>query len=441
MLLPKVLIINQPFNTNTGGGITLSNLFGNWNREKLAVACSGYLLTDDMDVRICNNYYQLGSKERKWMFPFHLFRRKYYSGTLKFTGRSKQNILEKKSNFRVKLLVKYLYPVLDFLGFSHFITRTYLSDAFCSWIDEFAPEVLYTQASSLEDILFCLEVKKYTGKPLIFHMMDDWPATLDRKGLFAKHWRDKTDKMLKVLLTNTDLAMCISDYMAEEYKRRYGKEFVTFHNPIDLEFWEKHQRQEYKLQASPTLLYAGRIGLGIDDSLKTIARTIEAVNEKFNFKLRFVIQSSEAPTWIDNFEVVKHQEFVVYQDLPKVFAETDFLILPYDFDEDSIKFIKYSMPTKASEYMASGSPIIIFSPEDTALVKYAKEYGWAVLVTKNKEANLAETISGLLCDENLRKNIAEKAKNIAGIRHDKSMVSENFKKCISGVVDKNKVKG
>ena len=441
MLLPKVLIINQPFNTNTGGGITLSNLFGNWNREKLAVACSGYLLTDDMDTRLCNNYYQLGSKERKWMFPFYLFRRKYYSGTVKFTGRSKQNIVEKKSNFRVKLLVKYLYPVLDFLGFSHFITRTHLSDAFCSWIDEFAPEVLYTQASSLEDILFCLDVKKYTGKPLIFHMMDDWPATLDRKGLFSKHWRDKTDKMLKVLLANTDLAMCISDYMAEEYKRRYGKEFIPFHNPIDLNFWKKHQRQEYKLPASPTLLYAGRIGLGIDDSLKTIARTVQTVNEKFNFKLRLVIQSLEAPAWIKDFEYVGHQEFVAYKDLPKLFAETDFLILPYDFDEDSIKFIKYSMPTKASEYMASGSPIIIFSPEDTALVQYANEYGWAALVIENKVAALAETISRLLCDEDLRKNIAGKAKSLAESSHDARIVTEDFQNCICGIVNKNEDKG
>jgi len=437
MSQPRVLIINQPFVDNTGGGITLSNLFSAWNREKLAVACSGYLLTQDMDPSVCNNYYQLGSEERKWMFPFNLFRRKYYSGDVKFTDRSKENIVEEKSKFRVKLLVKHLYPVLDFLGFSYFITRTHLSDGFCSWIDEFAPEVLYTQASSLEDILFCLEVKKYTGKPLIFHMMDDWPATLDRKGLLANHWRDKTDEMLRILLANTDVAMSISDYMAEEYRRRYGKNFVTFHNPIDLNFWKKDQRQAYGLNESPTILYAGRIGLGIDGSLKNIARAVNKVNRKFNSKLRFVIQTLEAPEWIADFEDVEHQDFVAYEELPKVFAETDFLILPYDFDEESIKFIKYSMPTKAPEYMASGTPIIIFSPEDTALVQYAKEYGWASMVTDSKVSSLSETISSLLYDEDLRKNIARKAKHLAETRHDASIVSENFQRCISEVVPRN----
>ena len=76
MYLPKVLIINQPFNSNTGGGITLSNLFASWDKDKLAVACSGYLLSEEMDPTLCNNYYQLGSKERKWIFPFNFFGRK-----------------------------------------------------------------------------------------------------------------------------------------------------------------------------------------------------------------------------------------------------------------------------------------------------------------------------------------------------------------------------
>jgi len=436
--MPKVLIINQPFNTNTGGGITLSNLFSKWDREKLAVACSGYLLTKDMDPTVCNNYYQLGSEERKWMFPFHLFRRKYYSGEVKFTNTSKEIIVENKSKFRVKLLVKHLYPVLDFLGFSHFMTQTHLSKGFCSWIDEFDPEVLYTQASSLEDILFCLEVKEYTGKPLIFHMMDDWPATLERNGLLANYWRDKTDGMLRVLLANTAVAMSISDYMAAEYKRRYGKEFVTFHNPIDLRFWEKDQRKNYQLKVSPTILYAGRIGLGIDDSLKIIASAVHTINKKFNSKLRFVIQSLDAPSWITDYEDVEHQKFVPYQELPKIFSDTDFLILPYDFDEESIKFIKYSMPTKASEYMASGTPIIIFSPEDTALVQYAKEYGWASMVTDSQVSSLSETIFSLLYDEDLRKNIATIAKHLAETRHDASIVSGNFQRCISDVVPRNK---
>ena len=82
MIFPKVLIIGQPFNNDTGGGITLSNLFNGWDREKIAVACSGYLLLDNIDTEVCNTYYQLGHKEYKWIFPFNYLQRKYYSGLL-----------------------------------------------------------------------------------------------------------------------------------------------------------------------------------------------------------------------------------------------------------------------------------------------------------------------------------------------------------------------
>jgi len=437
MPIPKVLIINQPFVNNTGGGITLSNLFSNWKGNTLAVACSGYGLTPDMDFSVCNNYYQLGSEERKWIFPLNFFSRKYYSGKVSFTDSATKNIVKDKAKTRGEIIDKYVYPLLDFVGFSNFIVRTKLSAKFCNWIDEFSPDVIYAQASNLDDILFCLQIKQYTKKPFVFHMMDDWLSVLDRKGVFAKYWREKVDKNFRVLLKNTDVAMSISDYMACEYKHRYGKEFITFHNPIALDFWKKEQRQTYQLKETPTILYAGRIGLGIDDSLKMIARAVDIVNKDFNRKVKFIIQTADVPGWIYDFKNVEYQHFVPYEYLPKVFAETDFLILPYDFDEESIKFIKYSMPTKAPEYMASGTPIIIFSPEDTALVQYANEYGWASIVINNEVSTLAKNISDLLHNQTLRKNIAEKAKYIAETRHDTGIVSADFQKCISNVVNGN----
>ena len=33
MNFPKVLILNQPFNNVSGGGITLSNLFKGWEKD------------------------------------------------------------------------------------------------------------------------------------------------------------------------------------------------------------------------------------------------------------------------------------------------------------------------------------------------------------------------------------------------------------------------
>ena len=41
-----------------------------------------------------------------------------------------------------------------------------------------------------------------------------------------------------------------------------------------------------------------------------------------------------------------------------------------DFDKKSISFLKYSMPTKASEYMISGTPVLVYSHGETAVSKF-----------------------------------------------------------------------
>ena len=64
------------------------------------------------------------------------------------------------------------------------------------------------------------------------------------------------------------------------------------------------------------------------------------------------------------------------------------------------------MPTKAPEYMASGTPIIIFAPQDTALVQYAEKYNWAAVVTENSVAVLIEKLRKLVLDISLREQIA-----------------------------------
>ena len=82
MQLPKVLIIGQPFNNNSGGGITQANLFAGWDKDKVAVVCTDHMF-NNLNPGICDTYYVLGSEEYKWSFPFNLLQRKVSSGVRK----------------------------------------------------------------------------------------------------------------------------------------------------------------------------------------------------------------------------------------------------------------------------------------------------------------------------------------------------------------------
>ncbi len=430
MGLPKVLIVGQSFNSDTGGGITLSNLFKGWERDKLAVTCSGYLLLDNIDTDVCNLYYQLGEKEQKWRFPFSFLKRKYKSGLLRFTDQKIQNMTIPKSKIRVSIIMNVFYPLLQYMGIMHSMRKTSLSDEFCKWVKEYNPDIIYAQTTSRDGISFCLELQSYLEKPLIYHVMDDWPSTISQKGLFRNYWHNKIDQELRVLLDRADVLMSISEEMSTEYKVRYNKDFIPFHNAIDVDFWKKYQRKTYDLPQNPTILYAGRIGLGIDSSLELVAKAIQGINDELNLSIKFVLQTQDKPSWISDYSSVSHSGFVAYDDLPKVFSESDMLLLPYDFHSTALKFIRFSMPTKVPEYMITGTPILIFAPEVTALVKYARKYEWAKVISKNDINAITCAITQMIENKELRQKYAMNAIVLAEKNHNLIDVTTEFRKVI-----------
>lgn len=430
---PKVLIIGQPFEKRTGGGITQSNLFNGWPKEKLAVVCLSMAFQGKAELDICDKYYQLGQKEESWMFPFNLLKKNHFSGQLTF-GESKPT--QKKTTFRVKMILNYFLPLLKYFGIVHFAYKVKPSEDLYKWIDAYNPDVVYIQVTSRAMIAFCLEVEEYLNKPFVFHMMDDWPSLISYKGVLKNYWSRIIDKELRVLLERTSVFMSISDFMTAEYCKRYGKEFLPFHNPINLDFWKKHQKTNYEIGKSPTLLYAGRTGLGIDASLKTIAQAVDVLNREGQLDLKFVLQTPEEPEWSKGYTCVQYRSLSAYQELPRLFAEADLLILPYDFSRKSLRFIKYSMPTKASEYMACGTPIVIFAPEDTALVQYALSKDWAKAVVKNEVKLLAETLQQMIQNQAMRTSIAQKAIAIAESSHNAAYVASQFQQTICAATKK-----
>ena len=437
MSLPKVLIIGQPFTNNSGGGITQANLFSGWDKNKIAVVCTIHMF-NNLNTELCNTYYLIGNKEYKWVFPFNLLQRNVISGGLKIDQKNineTQPAAATKVALRTRIINKYFYPFLEFVGLFHCISKITMSDTLCKWIDDYNPDVIYAQASSRETVLFCSLMTEYAKKPMVFHMMDDWPATISEKGPFKNYWGKKIDSEFRILLNNASVLLSISDYMAQEYKNRYGKDFITFHNPIEIEFWKSYQRKTYKLNEAPVLLYAGRIGPGIQSSLETIALAVDMANTELDKPVQFILQTELKPEWVEKYKCVKHKSLVAYKELPKVFAEADLLILPYDFSDDSVKFIKYSMPTKAPEYMMSGTPIIVYAPEVTAIVKDAEKNKWAKLVTENNAAALAGAVKHLCINENEREQIALNAISIAENKFNSVNVRNRFRETISSMVN------
>ena len=187
---------------------------------------------------VCDTYYLLGKDEQRWVFPLNLFQRSFPSGLMTF-GKEKRPIHQPvtggkiKLSFRQILVDKIFYPIIHWLGLFHCLSEIRLSENFRKWLAGYKPDILYLQVSSREDIEFSLKLTDYLSIPTVIHMMDDWPSTISKDGLFESYWRKKIDKELRILLDRMDLYLSISSPMSTEYKKRYNKNFLAFHNPVD----------------------------------------------------------------------------------------------------------------------------------------------------------------------------------------------------------------
>jgi glycosyltransferase involved in cell wall biosynthesis len=77
--------------------------------------------------------------------------------------------------------------------------------------------------------------------------------------------------------------------------------------------------------------------------------------------------------WVSNLE------------LRRALCRADILFLPASFAKEEVAVVVAGFPTKTADYMASGRPILVFGPEYSSLVRYARETGFAEVVSEPGE--------------------------------------------------------
>lgn len=431
--LPRILIFSRPFNYSTGGGITLTNLFKGWPVEKIAgiyVAYGNEILTTD----ICKTYYQLGEEEHKWEFPFNILKRTYPSGLRSATNKiDKPDSTAKKG---LKLLAShYLEEILKWFGFSHCISKITLSPRLKEWFSEYQPEVLYMQVSTREGIAFADLLVDYLKIPSAIHMMDDWPSTISENGLFKNFWKDRIDREFRQLLDKIDLHLSISDAMSEEYLKRYQKKFTAFHNPVEISGYTMKSKRGIRKNAFQ-VLYVGRIGTANKDSIVFFATIMSQLSsEKHRIEMDIYTKDIDLPSlkMLSNYKNVTIHPPVPHDLIPELLMEYDLLLLPLNFTESGLRFAKFSIPTKASEYMLSGTPILVFAPAETAISSFFAQNNCGYCVTDQIRAEIEKALKLLINNKEYGERISRNALNLARAKFDAGVVRARFQSILSDI--------
>jgi len=300
-------------------------------------------------------------------------------------------------------------------------------------VTAFAPQVLLYRpvpdAPVLHDL--AMNVIRSLNLPLVTWIMDDWPARM------AEDVPDQWARMepdLGYLLERSTRRLSISEAMSEAFARRYGHPFVPLANGIDPAEWPLAPRGK---QEGPFVLrFAG--GLAADMGRASVLRVAEAVERLASKGHSILFEVSTQKWWHSqchkSFAAFSHTRLEIAERSPQEYRrwlqQADMLLIAYNFDAASLRYIQYSQGNKMPECLASGAPILAHGPQQATTIAYLAAHDAARVVDEESIDRLEQVLLVQIADRNGRDAMATRARALATERHNIHDHRDQFRRLI-----------
>src|SRR5262249_52913447 len=126
--------------------------------------------------------------------------------------------------------------------------------------------------------------------------------------------------------------------------------------------------------------------------------------------------------------------WVSQRELQGVLRGADILFLPFSFSERVRYAVETGFPSKTADYLASGTPILVFGPNYSSLVAYARREGFAEMVTEADPDLLAEAIRRIALDPGHREALSSRALEVFSKYHDIGQQRADFLRVLNSIV-------
>ena len=429
---PRVLLVSSSaFNAYSGGGVLLTNLFRGWPRDRIATLHSEIL---PLETDVCETYFKLGANEVHFTIPFAESLRSWYR-MRRMRSMEERGFASETPRGTRTVATRFLRWLLALAG-DGLPERATLSPALVEWVESFRPQVLYTLLGSLAYIRLVSVLRERFGIPLVIHMMDDWPEHLYRRGVFSPLLRRQMLREFEILVQTAELRLGICDAMCEEYGRRYGVPFLAFHNPADEAEWQSSAKRDYTLQTPFRIVYYGTIvDLAQLHSLMDIGWAVAGLHRD-GVSVEFCVHTQryslqQYRSVLESCPGIRMGPETGKDDFKSIITAADLLVLPVNFNERSVRYLRLSFPSKLPAYMASGTPILAYGPSEMAQIRYLMDTRAAHVVSERSRDAVSHAIRRLMADENYRAEIGRRAHQLALDRHGATKVRKAFRQALS----------
>lgn len=278
------------------------------------------------------------------------------------------------------------------------------------WLNDVNPAAILVVAGDNAFTLdFARKVAKKRNIPIILYSTEEYPFKnynyITRKAsLFYALWRVKLKNAYKRIEKYTKAAVFNTEALADLYKSTFSYLCYAVYQSSDIDTVEN-----CKVKKPITVSYLGNLGLNRHKALIQIAEALGEIDQTAKLDI-YGKASDSIKDELMKCPFINFKGFIGYGEVVNVIHNSS-LLVHAEFGEDFYtRDLKYAFSTKIADSVCSGTPFLIYAPDELVETQFLMKNDCAFVVSEKTE--LKSSLLSAIFDEAERKRKVDNAKII-----------------------------
>jgi glycosyltransferase involved in cell wall biosynthesis len=285
--------------------------------------------------------------------------------------------------------------------------RWSLAEARCRRLAEtFGPQAVLT-VSHGTGWLQAVQLAAAAETPLHLICHDDWFGNTHPPAIL----RRLTEEIFARAYVSSASRMCVSPQMAEDYARRYGRPAAVLYpaRSVDAPLYDAPPAGLGGPTRPFTVAFAGSLHTNLQPGCAMLARALAQIGGR----LLIFGPTDETASRLAGVTGghVEYRGLLRSEDLIKAMrAEAHALFVPLSFEAQFVDDVRFSFPSKLTDYTACGLPILMQAPSYSAAMAWARQHpGVAEIIEEDGPEALLAAVGRLSTDGARRERLGAEA--------------------------------
>jgi hypothetical protein len=198
------------------------------------------------------------------------------------------------------------------------------------------------------------------------------------------------------VLLMSDRCGVASEWMGEEYRKRYGIEPVVLIHGIHPDM-KKAPAEELVNNKQFTIGFAGSLYAFYEWQalISALSKTSWQI-ERRDVIIRFL--GAKAPPGLHNGMPIEYLGWRSVEETIELMSKVDIAYLPYWFDKSHSLSVRLCFPNKLSTYLAAGRPVLFHGPRDSSPARFFRRFPVGLCCHSLEEGEIVKAIRRFIAD-------------------------------------------